>query len=417
MKSWIWPAAILALVAPPQAWAQNGAAPGESASTPPDAAEAAQLEAELARELAARAPPPTPTETTGGASASSHGLSTLLNPAISANALFLGGHTTREDRDDEGEGAGDLPTGLHLQEAELRVSAIVDPYFRADFTLAATEDEIGFEEAFLSTTEIPRLTLRAGQMYANIGRHNILHTHAFPFLTAPLPWRVLFGPEPLKDPGVSLDVLLPLPFFAEINAQIFDGDWAPLAGSMVDDPATAADETAPDARRDRDLAYVGHLKTLFDLSASSTLELGGSYVGGRNGFGKWTHVIAGDMTLKWRPITAERYTSVDWTTEYVYVDRGGAPTDGEVGGAYTSLRYQFGQRWWVQARGALLGLPAGEAGRTTRAEALLAFVPSEFSALRLQYAFERPETAGADPIHEVMLQAIVSIGSHPSHAY
>ncbi|MCA9539123.1 MAG: hypothetical protein KC620_09580, partial [Myxococcales bacterium] len=108
----------------------------------------------------------------------------------------------------------------------------------------------------------------------------------------------------------------PCHFFAEINAQIFDGDWAPLAGSMVDDPATAADETAPDARRDRDLAYVGHLKTLFDLSASSTLELGGSYVGGRNGFGRWTHVIAGDMTLKWRPITAERYTSVDWTTEY-----------------------------------------------------------------------------------------------------
>lgn len=405
MRSSAWLLAATLLATPSTAWSQDS-----------ESEEQRQLEEELARDLRERELPSAPPGR--GSTASSQGLSNLLNPAISANGLVLGGYSTRSGTDGaEEEDAGHLSAGLHLQEVELRVSAIVDPYFRADFTLAATDEEIGFEEAFLSTLAIPRVTIRAGQMYANVGRHNLLHTHAFPFLTAPLPWRTLLGPEGLKDPGVSVDVLLPLPFFAEINAQVFSGEWGPLAGGVPDDLATAVDETVADRRRDEDLAYVGHLKTLFELGTSTTLELGGTYVGGRNGFGEWTSVVAGDMTLKWRPIAAERYTSIDWTTEYVWVNRPGAPEDRQVGGAYTSLRYQFDQRWWIQGRGALLGLPEGETGRTWRAEALLAFVPSEFSALRLQYAFEQPEAPGDSPVHEVFLQAIVSIGSHPTHAY
>src|SRR6185503_12320415 len=123
--------------------------------------------------------------------------------------------------------------------------------------------------------------------------------------------------------------------------------------------------------------------------------------GGRNGFDSWTHVVGADLTLKWRPITAERYTSFEWATEYLWTDRDGAPANAQVGGAYTSVRYQFAQRWWVQARGALLGLPEGDSGQTWRAEALAAHVFSEFSALRLQYAYETAadEDAGADPVH------------------
>jgi hypothetical protein len=48
---------------------------------------------------------------------------------------------------------------------------------------------------------------------------------------------------------------------------------------------------------------------------------------------------------------------------------------------------------------------------------LFAYVPSEFSALRLQYAAFRADEGGAALEHEVFLQAVVSIGSHPAHAY
>jgi hypothetical protein len=338
-----------------------------------------------------------------------------MNPAISVAGVALGGGTTRKGS--AGGNPDDLRSGLLLQEVELRASAIVDPYFRADVTLAGNTEGVAFEEAYLSTLEIPRVTIRAGQMKATVGRHNLLHTHAFPFLTAPLPWRTLLGPEGLRDPGVSADVLLPLPFYTEVTAQAFAGDWLPFEGSIEDNPRTARDEAIPDRRRDRDLAYVAHLKTLFELSDSSTLELGASYIGGRNGFGGMTNVVAGDITFKWKPIEAERYVGFDWTTEYVWVERGRAPTDRTRGGGYTAVRYQFAQRWWVQARGAVLGLPAGDDPRTYRGEALAAFIPSEFSALRLQYALEREAEPDADYIHELFAQVVFSIGPHPAHAY
>jgi hypothetical protein len=71
----------------------------------------------------------------------------------------------------------------------------------------------------------------------------------------------------------------------------------------------------------------------------------------------------------------------------------------------------------VQARGAVLGLPAGDDPRTYRGEALVAFIPSEFSALRLQYALEREAEPAADYIHELFAQVVFSIGPHPAHAY
>ena len=425
----IWPLPLSAQTAPNQT-----ETPPVDATTSP-----AQdlLEEELAEAMATQE-----AESSTGAAA----FSNLFNPAISVNALVLmsfsfrgddghehhdhgheeegeeeheeEGHDVHEGHDDhEGHGHS-LGTGIHLQEVELKFSSVVDPYFRADFVLAAHGGHLGFEEAFLSTTSIPRMTIRAGQMYANIGRHNLLHTHAYQFVNAPLPWPELLGPEGLNDVGVSFDILFPLPFFAEINAQVFQGEWASLSGDITDDPATSADESSPDQREDSDLGYVGHLKTLFELSDSATIELGGTYAGGRNGFGGWTHMMGSDLTLKWRPIQAERYTSLEWTTEYLLVNREGDPESDREGGGYTGLRYQFNQRWWVQARAAVLGLPQGDEDPHLRNEALLAFIPSEYSGFRLQYAFEPGDSDHEEgPLHEIFLQAIISIGSHPTHAY
>jgi hypothetical protein len=388
------------------------------------AAEEAEIAAEMARLQQAQPAPSSgadlqpsaaaPAESSG-ASASSRGLSNLMNPAISVAGVAYGGGTTR--REGAPGAPDDLRSGLTLQEVELRASAIVDPYFRADVALTGNAEQIGFEEAFLSTLEIPRLTLRAGQMKASLGRHNLLHTHAYPFITAPLPWRALLGPEGLSGPGVSGDLLLPLPFYAEVTAQAFTGEWLPFEGSIADNPRTARDEAVPDLRYDRDLAYLGHLKTLFDLSDSTTLELGASYIGGRNGFGGMTNVVAGDVTFKWKPIEAERYEGFDWTTEYIWIERGRAPVDRSRGGGYSAVRYQFAQRWWVQARGAILGLPASDDPRTLRGEALVAFVPSEFSAIRLQYALEHARAVNADYIQELFAQVVFSVGPHPAHAY
>jgi hypothetical protein len=354
----------------------------------------------ISRAASAQSPPPQPAA--GSAS----------NPATSASLVVLGGGTDRETAVIE----DDLRSGIDLQEAELRFSANVDPYFRADVRLAGNREEIGFEEAYLATLAIPVVTLRAGLMPVQLGRHNLLHTHEYPFLTAPLPWRALLGAEGLRDPGVSADVLVPAPFFVEVNAQVFAGEFGWLEGELADDPETSADEGVPDRRRPEDLAYAAHLKTLLELGDSSTVELGGSYTGGRNGFGGWSSVVGGDLTFKWRPIEAERYRSFELAAEYLWVERRRDPVDQRAGGAYAALRYQFAQRWWVQGRGAVLGMPEGAEGRSYRGEALAAFIPSEFSAVRLQYALETPASR-FEPVHELFLQGIVSIGAHPAHHY
>ena len=103
-------------------------------------------EASIARELeqlrgATPAAPSQPPPITSVASA--RGLSSAFNPSISATMSLLAGGRT------------DSSPNIALQEVEFRLSAIVDPYLRADITLAGNAEEVGFEEAYLTTLSIP----------------------------------------------------------------------------------------------------------------------------------------------------------------------------------------------------------------------------------------------------------------------
>ncbi len=406
-------------------WTPSGAF--ATAGTPAAPTPTSDDEAAIAEELARTLPPPTPTRRTVGAGAgpSARGLSSLLNPAISANVLLLGGASSREGisgvEDAEPQGAthdahahedgGHLPGGLSLQEVELRLSGVVDPYLRADLTFAAHGEEMHFEEAFFTTLDLPRVTVRGGRMYASFGRHNALHTHAFPLLGAPLPWRTLLGIDGLNDVGLSAAVLLPLPFFAELVIEVFDGQMTPFA------PAEPEPGSEPiDVREFWDLAWIGRLRTVFDVGETSAIEFGGTWLGGRGAGGGVTQVMGADVTFKRPPAGRLRGGAWHAGVEVLAVHR---PDDHEPwqGGAFAAAGHQLSGRWWLRARGALLGLPGLQDAGALRAEALLAFVPTETSAFRLQYAFERPEPGTVNAIHELFLQAVFSIGPHPAHPW
>ena len=349
-------------------------------------------------------------QSSGGATAT--GTSRAFNPAISANGLFLGVYTSRAHEDEHHEGeeppeeeehehghAHGVPgTGLHVQETELQLSSFVDPYLKADVILAMHGTEgIELEEGYVTTLGLPgNLTLKTGKFLADLGKHNPLHTHQFAFVDAPLVHARILGGEGLNETGIGVGLLLPTSWYAELSGQILNGD----------NPVFAAPEG-------EDLAYLGRLRSCWDLAESTTLELGGSYAAGKNQNEGMSQLAGGDVTIKWRPPRRALYRTLILQAEYLYASQEHASETERVGGFYALAQYQLARRWWAQARWDLFGLPE-EGAREYRISGLLGFVPSEFSSLRLQYNWldEDHET-----VNKLFLQYNFTIGSHPAHRY
>ena len=329
------------------------------------------------------------------------GLSRTFNPAISVNGLFQGTYRSRDNDDPNAE----VKTGLKVQELELQFSANVDKWLSANIRFTFEDDEFEIEEAFADILLIDRVALRAGQFYNHFGKHNLLHQHQFPFIDAPLVNQEIFGDEGLLEVGTGLNYLVPLPWYSELIFEFLQGDNENLFNAPLND----------------DFAYLIHTKNLWDLNEDTTLELGGSYVTGRNGAtGGAQHsksqAAGANLTVKWKPAQRLRYQTLVWQTEYLGSWRETGPTtpDEDKGGIYSFLQYQFQERWWAQARYDYFGLHrmvgTSEKHRYT---GLVGYVASEFSALRLQYSF-------LDDIqdeHQLILQLNFSLGSHPAHLY
>ena len=140
----------------------------------------------------------------------------------------------------------------------------------------------------------------------------------------------------------------------------------------------------------------------------------GSGATGINAYDESTVLYGVDLTWKWRPLVRSRDRSLTWQSEYLRARVDEGPEIHDEGGLYSLLQYQWARRWWIEGRWDLYGVPKETPDRDWRASALLAFVPSEFSALRLQAS--RLRVAGQD-VNQVLLQLNVTVGSHPAHRY
>ncbi|MEE1551191.1 MAG: hypothetical protein V1244_06155, partial [Nitrospinaceae bacterium] len=203
------------------------------------------------------------------------GISTAFNPAISINGLFLGSYSSApliraeafrdlhlpeengEHSEDEAEhpeathGHG-LPAknGMSIQEVEIRLTSVVDAYFKTDITLAIPGTEgLELETAEIVTTNLPNLAIKAGKFYADLGTHNTLHTHAFPFLDPPIAHERILGSEGLNEVGISANLLLPVAWYSELTVQILNGN-----------------NELFNSANGNDLVYLGRWDNLWDLS-------------------------------------------------------------------------------------------------------------------------------------------------------
>ena len=347
------------------------------------------------------------------------GAAKAFNPDVSVN--FLG--YARRGSNNSGQLIGrtsDVHDGFTFQEAEMQFFADVDPYFRANalFSLSPKEDvglnhavnpatptgSPGFgldpEEVFFESINLPMVAFRGGKFKAALGKHNTLHTHAYPFVDAPLINQDLLGGEGLNETGVSAAVLVPVSWFMEATVQGLNNNNAVLYNSA----------------NSGDITGVVQLRNLWDLSDDWTLEITPFGTTGKNQYASTSSLVGSDLIFKWRPAVGGKYNALIFANEYMQGHIGGNPAGENLGGIASWVQYQFAERWWVQGRGEFEGMNHSAGLPLKRKQsALLGFYPSEFSGFRLQYDHLVADNTTTE--HAVTLQWNITIGAHPAHMY
>ncbi|HZE88894.1 MAG TPA: hypothetical protein VE404_05060, partial [Verrucomicrobiae bacterium] len=295
------------------------------------------------------------------------------------------------------------------------------------------------EEGYLSTLSVPgSLTLKAGRFKSAFGKWNTLHNHAFFTVERPVALETLLGSESLTNDGLSLSVLIPNPWGLYLEAVTEVG--TPRGG-----PSFNSDR--------RDLAYLEHVSAFFNMSPSSTVEVGLSAAFGRSGPSEAlkdalsdpnigatlvpsdhleSDVAGADVTYKWKPPQMNVYRSFLWQTEWLRSRRrsesivaGPALSSGAVtaSGGYTYVEGQFTKRWRLGGRYDRTDLPDDASARESGGALVVRFVPSEFQELRFEA--ERLHRNGAAAARfggdaddtRLLFEWIPVIGAHGAHKF
>jgi len=335
------------------------------------------------------------------------GASNAMNPALSVNGLFVA--ETSNDRDDA------EVNGARLQEAELHMTAVVDPFWTANaiFSVAPREDDassfdIIMEEGNVEATSLPwGIGLKLGKFFLPFGKHAPLHTHQYAFVESPLGVASFVGAG-LTETGAELAYALPLPWYSDLILYAMNAD------------------TEIWDQDDRDPMFGARLSNLWDVSDDATLELGGSYMRGPgsaawHGFAGDFRVSGVDLTYKWISSSSSHGPALNLTAEALFPDP--EAYDGSPLGWYVMGQYRFHHNWW-------LGLTHGRAdtdetgaptawngiGETWESKLNFTFAPSEFSGLRVEVSQYDDRLGDADDLR-FSVQWNFTIGSHPAHSY
>lgn len=301
-----------------------------------------------------------------------------------------------------------------LNEAELSVQSVVDPYARADFFYSVGEDPNtgkfsgGIEEGFLTTLSLPaHLQLKVGRFKQAVGRINPVHAHALPFADLPDAYVNFFGDEGLKGDGLSLAWLLPNhTFFQELTVE---------ATSVAESPSF-------ERSAKNNYFYLAHLKNFWDLSANSTLELGLTAMTGENLLKKTTSIGALDLTYKWKPIRYNTYKSVTFQNELYYSQAIFDSSEINAIGFYSLLNVQVAQRWFLAGRFDYSNNPYSAKFVQQSGALSLGWYATEFQKIELEAKYttlneKLPENRYEEKFVMAYLRWIFVIGTHGAHTY
>lgn len=370
----------------------QGQPPAEASATPPSDEE----------DVPGPEPPP-PMPVTAVPTSSGTGQQPALNPNLSV-ILLAGG---------QAGGTFDDPhtNRFFLDEAEIALQAPIDPFARADLYLTwPFQDSPEVEEATITYNNLPGgLQLKGGLLRGDFGRINQLHGHALPQIDAPLPNKTIFGEEALRDPGVELSWLTPLPWYSKLSVQVLSrqGEGEDGAFFLFPDQGT------------QNPIYLGRWENLWDINDESTIGLGMS--GATSSINSPTlnsaQALGADLTYRWRPLE-DSFRNLTWQTEVIVGNQDSVdPNIGkrDFGGWYTFVNYQWDRNWRGGGRFDTVSDPLSPGDRLKRLTALLEYIPSEWQAIRLQYDHNMPNWGPS--WDDVMLQWNIAIGPHGTHKY
>ncbi len=345
-------------------------------------------------------------------------------PKVSANTLFLFQDSNFHKEDTDPINLDTEPNGFNVREIEVQFLSDIDAYTKLNVVLALHPELISngtdIEEswniepeiAYAESTAIFNVTLRVGKFKGAMGKHNLLHTHAFPFVQAPMGNQYLLGDEGLNDAGVSATVILPTSWKNDFTIQYLRGDGE---NEEFSSPSPGDGVGLVDWRN------------LFSFSEKLSIEAGVSYAKGHNSFKEDTQLTGADLTFDWSPEKDSRHHSVLWSLEYLSRVQGQDKiADEKASGIATWVQYQFVDHWAGSYRFDNLNvndsfspvkLPNDNWERSSLA---LVYLPSATSSYKFEYNERTGGTKSAknNSTEKVFFfQANFTIGGHSSHSH
>ena len=394
----------------------------------------------------------------------SGGSSKLRLLDVSLNGLFAAGWS-----DADGESLSELQGGGHdpkrrgftVQNVELSLTGAVDPYLTGEthivFQLDPDEGEtlVELEEAFVTTQSLPYgFQLEAGHFFTEFGILNPNHPHAWDWLDQPVINTRIFGPDGMRAPGARLGWLTPLPWYSQLHFGVQNANGETVVSFLANDEVLDERPVGGAIGGDRsvnsldELVYLTRFENFWELDDELSAKLGVSGLLGPNPTGddSETYVYGADLKLKWLPNYSFRgWPFVTWESEYLRREYHTAPfaldsASAELGageslvggdtltdqGFYTQLLWGFRSGWATGMRvehafgsGDSVLNDSEDPLRDSRyrLSPMLAWYPSEFSRVRIQYNYDDAEHLETGDAHSFWLGWEILYGAHPAHQF
>jgi hypothetical protein len=318
-----------------------------------------------------------------------------------------------------------------FQELELAIQSYLNPYAKADVILTLPgpdleSGKLGAEEVYATVFRgLPAdLNLRLGKYRVEFGKLNMMHPHAWPFITQPLSAERFFGEEGLNDLGLSVSTLLPTgDVYTRLNVDLLRGR---AVGDVTGIPDTSGNKPF--------YANAARLSSFFTLTDESDLEVGlSAYTGIHDPYrhDRFWYTNA-DFKYKYRPSS---YTALTIQGEYLlstrrasqdrefrqFLDAQGNPEVRSISssGLYLYADYQFIKVYSAGARLDWAQTPYRPDEKAYAISVFFGYYPVEETlGLRLEYQNRTSEIPGSSQtVNTIAIQVLFSLGPHKAHPF